>query len=104
MGTRVEAEAGVGAGVEAGELGAGVGAGVEVGELGAGVGVAAGAKGAEEEGVEVGAKVEAGGGAAGGAGVEAVEGRGEGDIILTEGTQIATMIKTFAFNVGPPAV
>merc|ERR1711974_136803 len=46
----------------------------------AGVGVAAGVEGAEAEGGEVGAEVE--------------EEREVGDMILTEGTQIATMIKT----------
>merc|ERR1712108_43234 len=60
----------------------------------AGVGVAAGVEGAEAEGAEVGAEAAAGGGAAGEVGAEVEEEREVGDMILTEGTQIATMIKT----------
>ena len=83
------------AGGEVTRVEAGVEAGAEAGGVGvAGVGVAAGVEGAEEEGAEVGAEAAAGGGAAGEVGAE-VEEEGEvGDMILTEGTQIATMIKT----------
>ena len=87
--TRVEAEAGVEAGAEAGEV-----------EAGVGVGAGAGVEGAEEEGAEAGAEVVAGGGAAGEAGVEVGGGGGVVDMILNAETQIATMIKTFAFMLG----
>ena len=88
------------AGEEVTRVEAGVGAGAEAGEVEAGVGVGAGVEGAEEEGAEAGAEAVAGGGAAGEAGVEVGEGGGVVDMILNAETQIATMIKTFAFMLG----
>ena len=83
-----------GAEVEAGVGGAEVEAGVGGAEAEAGVGVEAGVEGAEGGEAEAGAEVVAGGGAAREAGAEVEGGEGVGDMILTEGTQIATMIKT----------
>ena len=74
--------------------GAEVEAGVGGAEAEAGVGVEAGVEGAEGGEAEAGAEVVAGGGAAEEAGAEVEGGEGVGDMILTEGTQIATMIKT----------
>ena len=75
--------------------GAEVEAGVGGAEAEAGLGVEAGVEGAEGGEAEAGAEVVAGGGgAAGEAGAEVEGGEGVGDMILTEGTQIATMIKT----------
>ena len=74
--------------------GAEVEAGVGGAEAEAGVGVEAGVEGAEGGEAEAGAEVVAGGGAAREAGAEVEGGEGVGDMILTEGTQIATMIKT----------